>query len=552
MKRVAVFGAGIAGLTVAHELARRGWSVVVYEENEEVGGFFRSGRDERGMPTEYSWHGMGPWYHNAFDVLHEIPTDGGTVYERGLSRPIDFGIAPDDAPAVFDDTPMVNVRRMFRFTLLDTLAWAWTMARLWTAGRRSEGEYAGILASDAFRRVLSDRAWRTWRASFGPWVGSDWANVSLHQVGLFYRKLLLSRPTHHHPADEEGPAWRQGSRSGWLLMRGPSSEAWFAPWVRHLEGLGVRFELGRSLERLEYAGGRITGAIVDGERVEADLYALATHPFAAADIVTRTPDLALRAPLRDLRPLVQDGEHVQVSFRVAFGEEIRWPRDRVALVVADSEFNLTIFADEQVFRPDVGLGDGVRSLWTGTACVSGVPGRVHGLPLERCTKAQFVDEVRAQLARCGALDGLVREANGGRSWLDFPIVDIEVWHEWEFSPDGIRGRQPKWVNTTHTQPWIPTQQTDVPNLVLAGAHTRTDADVWSIEAAVESGRRAARVVEPDVVVRRAWTPAPLRVLQRVDDALYAVGGPHVLDVLLVGGLALLAWGAARRSARSGG
>ncbi len=539
-----MFGAGIAGLTVAHELARRGWSVVVYEENQEVGGFFRSGRDARNMPTEYSWHGMGPWYHNVFDVLQEIPVDGSTVYVRALSRPIDFGIAPDDAPATFDDTPMVNVRGMFRFGLRDLLGWGWLMLRTWTAGRRSEEKYAAILASDAFRPVLSDRSWRTWRASFGPWVGSDWMHVSLHQVGLFYRKLLLSRPAHRHPADADGPAWTQGSRSGWLLLRGPSSEAWFDPWVAYLRGLGVTFELGKRLDRLEHADGRITGAYVDGERVDADLYVLATHPFAAADIVARTPSLSVLAPLRDLR--------------LAFGEKIRWPRERAALVVSDSEFNLTLFADEQIFPPDADLGEGVASLWTGTACVSGVPGRVHGLPLERCTKAQFLEEVHAQLASCGGLDDMVKQANGGRSWRDFPLVAVKVWHEWTFSPAGIRGRQPKWVNTTHTQPWLPTQRTDVPNLVLAGAHTRTDADVWSIEAAVESGRRAARIVEPDVVVRTSWTPGPLRVLQRIDDALYAVGGPHVLDVVAVGvlvGGALFAgwrlWGGAPRARVAG-
>ena len=36
-KAAAVFGGGIAGLTTAHELARRGWTVTVYEVNDEVG-----------------------------------------------------------------------------------------------------------------------------------------------------------------------------------------------------------------------------------------------------------------------------------------------------------------------------------------------------------------------------------------------------------------------------------------------------------------------------------------------------------------------------------
>lgn len=52
----------------------------------------------------------------------------------------------------------------------------------------------------------------------------------------------------------------------------------------------------------------------------------------------------------------------------------------------------------------------------------------------------------------------------------------------------------KWVTTTRMQAHQPTQVTPVPNLLLAGAHTKTDVAVWSIEGAVESGRRAAKVV----------------------------------------------------------
>ena len=109
MKTVAVFGAGIAGLTVAHEFAHRGYAVSVYEANETAGGFFRSARlsEDDGMPSEYSWHGMGPMYHNVFDIMKPIPFDEtGSVYEKALSRPIAFGVAPDVGIAQFDDSPI--------------------------------------------------------------------------------------------------------------------------------------------------------------------------------------------------------------------------------------------------------------------------------------------------------------------------------------------------------------------------------------------------------------------------------------------------------------
>jgi hypothetical protein len=116
--------------------------------------------------------------------------------------------------------------------------------------------------------------------------------------------------------------------------------------------------------------------------------------------------------------------------------------------------------------------------------------------------------------------------------MSVPIVRIEVWHEWRFSPDGIKSAQPKWVNTTKTQSNQPTQATPVPNLVLAGAHTKTEADVWSIEGAVESGRRAARAIEPSVKVIPQYVSPWLKVVRTVDNACFAIGTPHVLDVFL--------------------
>jgi hypothetical protein len=156
----------------------------------------------------------------------------------------------------------------------------------------------------------------------------------------------------------------------------------------------------------------------------------------------------------------------------------------------------------------------------------------------RCTKEQFIEEIKAQIFSCQSLDALIKEANGGRGLADFAIGKIEVWHEWQFSPAGIKPLQPKWVTTTHTQAYLPGQATTIPNLFLAGAHTRTAADVWSIEGAVESGRRAAQAIDPRVKVLPQFKPLWLRLLSAVDDGCYAVGLPHLLDLML-GGFILL-------------
>ncbi|HLP03501.1 MAG TPA: FAD-dependent oxidoreductase [Opitutaceae bacterium] len=531
-----MFGAGIAGLAAADALSRRGHHVRVFEALPVPGGFFRSTRlpSADNMPSEYSWHGMGPWYLNVFDLLRQIPADGhGTLYERALSRPVDFGLFPDQGTAAFYDHGLRSIPAMFQLSPLDVPRWTWLMLKTWTAARRSRECYARQNAAEAWGRRLSHRAKMMWRACFGPWIGSDWTRVSRHHAGEFFRKQLTTRPPHHHAADADGPAWRHGAGNGWLLLRGPSSEVWFGPWIKDLERRGVEFSWNAPLDRLEFDGKSVAAAILaTRHRIEADFYVLATTPFAAAEIVAKTPELERRPQLDRLPALVAGGPHVQVSLRIGFGESIRFPRPRTAVILADTEFNLTLFAQEQAWWPEVDLGRGIRSLWTITSCAADVPGRLHGLPVRLCTKEQFLAEVTAQLYGCGALDRMVREANGGRGLREFPFVRMEVWHEWKFSPDGISGPQSKWVDSTRTLPHQPTQATGVPNLLLAGAHTRTEAGIWSIEGAVESGRRAARVIDPAVTVLEQHVPRLIRMLRWIDDGLYAAGMPHVLDVAL--------------------
>ena len=71
---VNIYGAGISGLTVAHELVEKGFNVTVYDKNDIVGGMARSVREKgNNMPTEHSWRGYGPFYYNSFDILDRIP-----------------------------------------------------------------------------------------------------------------------------------------------------------------------------------------------------------------------------------------------------------------------------------------------------------------------------------------------------------------------------------------------------------------------------------------------------------------------------------------------
>lgn len=538
-----IFGAGIAGLSAAHELVLLGHDVSVYEATGQPGGFFRSARsDKNNMPTEYSWHGMGPWYHNTFDVMRKTPFDDReSVYDAVLSRPINFGIFPDDAEGRFYDEGLKSIPKMFQMSGWEFVKWSYLMLKTWTSCHRSEGKYSQLNAAQRWRPLLKDTAHRTWRSCFGPWIGSDWSIASLHTTGDFFRKQLTTRPEHRHKADPDGPAWTHGAGDGWLLLKGPSSEYWFKPWITYLKKQGVRFYWNTPLTKLEHNGNKITCALSGEKQIIADRYIVAINPFAMAEILSGTPELEKQEVLRRFKPLTQDGPHTQVSFRLAFSEEIRFPRQRVAVVVSDSEFNLTLFAQEQVWGKEVDLGRNVKSLWTGTSCNSSVPGRIYQKPVAHCSKEEFIEEIKTQIYACRALDEMIRDANGGRSLKDFSNPEIEVWYEWQFSRVGIKHFQPKWVTTTCTQPHMPSQITPLSNLYLAGAHTTTQAHVWSIEGAVESGRRAAKGIDARVQVLDQHRPAWVHVLSRLDDVLYAIKAPQIVDTVFLIILLFVLW-----------
>src|SRR3954451_3307057 len=83
MTSVAVLGGGVAGLSAAHELAERGFSVTVYEQRDAPGGKARSipyagsgtgGRAD--LPGEHGFRFFPGFYRHLPDTMSRIPVMG--------------------------------------------------------------------------------------------------------------------------------------------------------------------------------------------------------------------------------------------------------------------------------------------------------------------------------------------------------------------------------------------------------------------------------------------------------------------------------------------
>ncbi len=121
-KKVVILGAGIAGLTVAHELirTRSDYEIHVYDRNDVIGGMARSGiklRDGISLPTEYSWRIYGPNYDNLRDIFKQIPLinpPDKTVYDN-LIDVNDYLIADKQTIFLMNNKPntLWDMRRAF-------------------------------------------------------------------------------------------------------------------------------------------------------------------------------------------------------------------------------------------------------------------------------------------------------------------------------------------------------------------------------------------------------------------------------------------------------
>ena len=75
-KNIIIIGAGISGLSIAHKLVNKGFNVEIYEKEDIIGGMARGKLDKDNINIEHSWRGFGPFYHNLYGIMKEIPING--------------------------------------------------------------------------------------------------------------------------------------------------------------------------------------------------------------------------------------------------------------------------------------------------------------------------------------------------------------------------------------------------------------------------------------------------------------------------------------------
>jgi uncharacterized protein with NAD-binding domain and iron-sulfur cluster len=542
MTSVIVIGGGVGGLTAAHELVERGFTVDIYEARPDWGGKARSqpltGTGTAGrmdLPGEHGFRFYPRFYRHVIDQMAKIPSGTHTVADD-LRPTTEAAIALIDDytwyrfPRKHLDTPysIVEALELFfqdlDFDDEDVVVFTAKLLEFATScDARRLGQYEHLswwkfLEADS----SSDKFQSQLRGIPRMMVAMDSERGSARTIGTITLQLMMDFAT----------AGTQNDRT----MGGPTTKMWIEPWIAHLAAKGVSLNAGEPAASLEVTAGKISGVtLASGSTVFADYYVLAVPLDIAIGLIS--PQIgALDPTLGELRTKNPDDLVAwMVGIQYYLYEDV--PLVRGHLFFPDSPWALTAISQPQFWR-DLGIfrrmfGDGdVGGLLSVDISEWDTPGKFIPKIAKECTRDEIAFEVWEQLK--AALNG---------SGEGDTILTDELRHSWHLDDDVdyTAGLPPKNHSRLLVHPpgsWAlrPEAGTAIPNLAIAADYVRTHTNIASMEGACEAGRRAANAIVErsgsSAAKSDVWPlvePHQFAALKRWDAFNYARGLPHPFE-----------------------
>jgi uncharacterized protein with NAD-binding domain and iron-sulfur cluster len=508
---VVIVGAGIAGLTVAHELVRTGkFDIEVLEKRERAGGKART-TGQGSAFREHSMRILPGSYVCMHQVMAEIADgDGGRVIDH--LRP---------ATIVIQHGARRTVVRGAYAHLGGSLRYAFDVARLAWFLRRSGVSFRELVVftykilSLLFipeRKVILNLS----RLKFSEYLNGGIPSPGFDGVIFRIAEILVAAKS-YASASVVARTLLEWFVTPFLVgkhvrhavseLDAPTSDALIEPWVRQLEGQGVHFRFGHATTAVAARGGRITAISVaaDGKtrEVKADAYVLAVQHNIADALLT--PPLKRYLPaLATFASLGEEWAHsVQFFVRDLPPSLRKLGLNSVAVIESPWSIGYKVYS-RGTFNPKawmrLGLGDD-QAIVTATISNSNRAGIVHHLPLLRCNKAQILEEVVKQTGLGPHLDLAAGDLGLDIDLLPEDQVDQDALLGYSVAAIGRPDESLAFVSDSLMYIRLPgnldlepANATAVYNLFLAGEYTRTNYGIPTMEKSCESGKRCAQGV----------------------------------------------------------
>jgi uncharacterized protein with NAD-binding domain and iron-sulfur cluster len=606
MTTVNIYGAGISGLTVAHELIEKGFKVNVFEKDSEVGGMAKSKRNKYNIPTEHSWRGYAPFYHNTFDILKRIPIDNDCMIEemsnhddRLLTYRIkngkyefwdltDFinkhpggknklmriknknlddvipgwhklfinkklkqvGIKlPSNNYFYHKDKKKILKKENFRnyttfdnlnrnrldfellynqstnnkcLTLKDKIYLGYKFLKVGTSDLRMKKYFKTRMIDFIKKESLSDYGYKyIFDFIAGPGYGFDKNSMSIGHYGLFIEYVFSQ------------------SEKKWQVMNQPTSEAWLNPWFKFLKDKGVKFYFNHTLLQVNHSHNKINHCLIKNKneikKLVADVHIVAINPNNLPDIFKKSNLIKLSDQHFNLSVY-----NNQISFRLGLNKKINFDKNNKGFVLVDSPFNITFYPQEDHWCKNVNLGlnEKIKSLWSGTIILSYIPGYLYKKSALSHNLDELKKEIIEQFIRSQELIEMVKKNNNNLTLKRDDFIYQEIYDDWIYNENRLESKNKKWVNDSDNEEFRPESKTNLDNLFLTGSHCKTKVNIWSMESAVESGKICSNEVlkkynKEKIKIYYPKTNPLLCLLKNVDNILYSLNLPNIIDIIIV-------------------
>jgi uncharacterized protein with NAD-binding domain and iron-sulfur cluster len=539
----------VGGMTAAHELAERRFSVTVIEDRQVLGGKARSifvrksGSDGReDLPGEHGFRFFPGFYRHIPDTMSRIPFKGqehgvldnlrdGSVAEiaraagnPSLLIPMHFPNSASDVGDLVRDivrgaTGLTPQDLAYFYQRLLVLLTSCDARRYGEWERQSWWEFSGAAQrSAAYQRFLADGLTRSL-------VAAQAREMSARTGGYILLQLLFDIWIPGRPADR--------------LLDGPTSDVWIGPWEQHLRTLGVEFRLGTRVEAINSTSRRITSVTVSrGDEQTEELHA---DWYVAAVPVEHMARLATPA-IREADPQLDNLDRLQTRWMngIVFFLRQDVPVVHGHVVYIDSQWSLTSISPRQFWNQPMGsFGDGdVGGILSVDVSDWTTPGPITRKPAMECTKDEIFKEVwgqlQAHLNRPG--NPVLEDANLVRWFIDEDVRFPELRQALQVRKD--INLEPLLINTVGSWAWRPNAATAIENLFLASDYVRTYTDLATMEGANEAARRATNEVldragsdERRCQLWRLKEPLVFAPARLVDQWRYERGKRHELPAI---------------------
>jgi uncharacterized protein with NAD-binding domain and iron-sulfur cluster len=495
--KVIVLGGGVAGLSSAHELIKRGFEVEVYESKSIPGGKARSMpvpdsaiTNHMPLPGEHGFRFFPRFYKHVTSTMKEIPYLNGTVYDNLVQtseiRVARFGEKSFYMPARFPS----SIKEIRKYLNLDNNVdlglteeeeqfFAERIWQLMTSSlERRQQEYERIgwwefleadRFSDNYKTFLARGLTRTLVAARAELVSTKTGGDILLQLMFDIMKPGVSSDR---------------------ILNGPTNEVWIDPWLKYLESSGVKYYLNSKVKKISTdKSHKISGVLIeqDGQEklVQGDYYISAVPVEVMADLLNDDM-LNIDPTLQNIRVIAQNVSWMN-GLQLYLTKDVSVNKGHTIYV--DSPWALTSISQAQFWNNFdwSKYGDGkVKGILSVDISDWNTPGILYGKIAKDCSKQEILDECWAQIKKSLNVDGN-------------EIIKDEYLHTWNLDSSIVPGispinQEPLLVNNKNTWSYRPYAYCNISNFYMASDYVKTNTDLATMEGANEAARRAVNAI----------------------------------------------------------